>query len=109
VGSLRYALEGVTILCWLLGTAAGTAEEVAALHGPRLEFMLSQVIDTTVRGVVYEAAGTVGPGVLAAGARLVGEKADFNAVPHRLVGADPGDAAAWAGEARAAIDALLGT
>jgi hypothetical protein len=109
VASLRYALEGVTILCWLLGTAAGTAEEVAALHGPRLEFMLSQVIDTTVRGVVYEAAGTVGPGVLAAGARLVGERTAFNAVPHRLVGADPADAAAWVGEARAAIDGLLGT
>jgi hypothetical protein len=30
-------------------------------------------------------------------------------VPYRLVGADPGDAAAWVGEARAAIDGLLGT
>src|SRR5436305_3474571 len=66
VASLRYALDGVTILCWLLGTARGAAEEVAGLHGSRLEFMLSQIIDTTVRGVVYEAAGSVSSEVLGA-------------------------------------------
>ena len=32
---------------------------VAALHGSRLAMMLTQTIDTTVRGIVYEAAGSV--------------------------------------------------
>ncbi len=67
VGTLRYALDGVTILLWLLGTASGPADKVAALHGSRLRMMLSKTTDTTVRGVVYEAAGTVGAEVLAAG------------------------------------------
>ena len=67
VGTLRYALDNVTILLWLLGSASGPADKVAALHGSRLRMMLSRTTDTTVRGVVYEAAGTVGPAVLAAG------------------------------------------
>ena len=60
IGTLRYALDNVTLLLWLLGTASGPPEAVAALHGSRLRMMLEKTIDTTVRGVVYEAAGTVG-------------------------------------------------
>src|SRR5690606_40730452 len=44
---------------WLLGTANGEPEQVAALHGPRLERMLTEAVDTPLRGFVYEAAGTV--------------------------------------------------
>ena len=55
VGTLRYALDNVTLLLWLLGTATGDPEQVAALHGSRLEMMLERTVDTTVRGVVYEA------------------------------------------------------
>ncbi len=101
--SLRYALDGVTIVCWLLGCATGAD----ALHGARLESLLSQMIDTTVRGIVYEAAGSVGADVLAGGARLVAARAAFNAVPHRLVAVDPSDPAAWDAAARAAVDELL--
>src|SRR5215210_1192173 len=46
VGTLRYALENVTIVVWALGTAAGEPADVAALHGPRLHMMLSKTIDT---------------------------------------------------------------
>jgi hypothetical protein len=108
IASLRYALDGVTVIGWMLGTAAGEPDAVAALHGSRLESMLSQIIDTTVRGVVYEAAGSVDPLTLAAGARLVTAKADFNSVPHRRLDADPADVVAWVRQARAAIDELLG-
>src|SRR6202042_1512856 len=58
IATLRYALDGVTVACWLLGTACGAQSTVAALHGPRLDFFVNQTIDTTVRGLVYEAAGT---------------------------------------------------
>ena len=71
LGTLRAALESVTVVCWLLGTVAGPEEEVRALHASRLEFFLGQVIDTTVRGFVYEAAGTVPGGCLAEGERIV--------------------------------------
>src|SRR6478672_153084 len=47
IGSLRYALENVTVLLWLLGTATGP--NVEALHGPRLRMMLDKTTDTTVR------------------------------------------------------------
>lgn len=107
VGTLRYALENVTILCWLLGSARGEPERVAALHGSRLEMMLEKTIDTTVRGVVYEAAGTVDAAVLAAGAGVVRRMAERNAIPYALLDADPADDAAWTAAARGAIDGLL--
>ncbi len=67
LGTLRAALENVTIACWLLATAAGAEDEVRALHGSRLEFFLGQSIDTTVRGFVYEAAGMSGGGARTGG------------------------------------------
>jgi hypothetical protein len=108
IGSLRYALENVSILCWLLGTATGEPAVVGELHGRRLEFMLSQTIDTTVRGVIYEAAGTVAPTRLAGGADLVRRWATFNRVPHRILDRDPDDPAAWGEAAVGAVDGLLG-
>ena len=108
VGTLRYALENVTILVWALGTAAGTTDEVAALHGPRLEMMLSKAIDTTVRGIVYEAAGTVGAATLAAGVAQLRRACELNEIPFAILAADPAQTDAWAAAARASIDGLLG-
>src|SRR3954471_9886955 len=67
IGTLRYALDNVTLLLWLLGTARGEDAAVAARHSSRLRMMLEKTTDTTVRGVVYEAAGTLPHAVLAAG------------------------------------------
>lgn len=108
VGTLRYALENVTVLVWALGTASGPPDEVAALHGSRLEMMLSKTIDTTVRGIVYEAAGTVAPEVLAAGIGELRRACERNEIPHEVLTADPSDADAWAVAARGTIDRLLG-
>jgi nucleoside-diphosphate-sugar epimerase len=107
VGTLRYALESVTILVWALGTASGSEDAVAALHGSRLEMMLSKSIDTTVRGIVYEAAGTVDPVVLQAGMAEVRRACELNEIPFEVLTADPVHAGAWAGQARAAIERLL--
>jgi NAD(P)H-binding len=108
VGTLRYALESVTILVWALGTARGPAHEVAALHGSRLEMMLGRVIDSTVRGVVYEVAGPVGDEVLAAGAAALRRACQCNEIPYALVVENPHDADAWNAAARQSIDRLLG-
>ncbi|HEY1539139.1 MAG TPA: NAD(P)H-binding protein [Solirubrobacteraceae bacterium] len=108
VGTLRYALENVTILVWALGSAAGDPAAVAALHGSRLEMMLGRAIDSTVRGVVYEAAGSVSPEVLATGVAELGRTAARNEIPYAIVDADPGDRAGWAAAARQAIDGLVG-
>jgi len=107
VGTLRYALDNVTILLWLLGTAAGSAEAVGALHGPRLRMMLEKTTDTTVRGVVYEAAGTVDPAVLRTGVDEVRRAHSLNEIPYALLEADPADGPAWLAAARDAIDRLL--
>jgi nucleoside-diphosphate-sugar epimerase len=107
VGTLRYALESVTIVVWALGTAAGTPAEVAALHGPRLGMMLSRIIDTPVRGVVYEAAGTATAGDFANGARELERLATLNEIPYAVVDADPADRERWVAAARRAIDGLL--
>ena len=107
VGTLRYALDNVTILLWLLGTASGPADTVAALHGSRLRMMLSRTTDTTVRGVVYEAAGTVGPEVLVAGVEEMRHARRTNEIPYALLEVGREDGAAWVAAARAAIDALL--
>src|SRR4051794_27172234 len=105
VGSLRYALDNVTLVLWLLGTATGP--NVADLHGSRLAMMLERTIDTTARGVVYEAAGSVEAGVLAAGRALVERVCEYNAIPLRVLEADPADVDAWVAAARRAIGELL--
>lgn len=108
VGTLRYALDGVTVLVWALGTATGTPEQVDVLHGSRLEMMLSKTIDTTVRGVLYETAGSVPAATLAAGAAEVRRVCELNEIPFAILDADPGARDAWVAGARAAIERLLG-
>jgi hypothetical protein len=55
LATLRGALENVTVACWMLACARGSDEEIAPLHSSRLEFFLSQAIDTTARGLIYDA------------------------------------------------------
>ena len=107
LATLRAALESVTIVCWLLGTAAGEGEALRALHASRLEFFLGQVIDTTVRGFVYEAAGTVPSEALTEGERIVQALGERNVIPVAVLGADPLDTGVWLDAAHAEIDVLL--
>lgn len=107
IGTLRYALDNVTVLFWLLGTAEGG--DVCALHGSRLTMMLERVTDSTVRGVIYEAAGTVGTAALSAGAHEVREANRVNEIPFRLLQADPrGERRAWLAATVGLVDSLLG-
>jgi hypothetical protein len=105
IGTLRYALDNVTVLLWLLGTATGP--NVADLHGSRLRMMLDKVTDTTVRGVLYEAAGTVDAQALQRGAAEVARARELNEIPGALLEVDPRDQEAWVGAARAGIERLL--
>jgi len=107
IGSLRYALENVTVLLWALGTATGSPEDVEALHGSRLQMMLEKTIDTTVRGFVYEARGTVPAEHLAAGRDRAASMASRNEIPFAILEADPADEAAWVAGAHAALESVL--
>ena len=107
IGSLVGALEGVAIVCWLFGCAAGGREAVAALHGPRLRSFYERLVDTGVRGVVYEAAGTVAPEVLAGGVEIARASSDTWAIPLEVLRADPHERAEWLSAASGAVDRLL--
>jgi len=107
LATLSGALENVTIVCWLLGSAAGEPAQVHALHTSRLEFFLGQAIDTTVRGFVYEAAGTtVSREVLAEGERIVRAIGERNAIPVAFLTA-LGNPDHWLTQARIAVSSLL--
>ncbi|HEV2727437.1 MAG TPA: hypothetical protein VGV34_04030, partial [Solirubrobacterales bacterium] len=57
-GTILELVDDVAVLVLLLGNAGGAEEELAAIHGPRLERLLEHLVETPVRGVVYE--GTKG-------------------------------------------------
>lgn len=107
VATLAPALEHVGVLCILLGSATGTGERVAELHGSRLDMLLLRALDSTVRGIVYEAAGAAGAEVLAGGAARVERFCSTSRIPYSLLHADPVDHAEWLHAARAAVLRLL--
>ena len=101
-------LEGVTMVFWLLGSASGHPDVLAAIHGPRLERLLEEIVDTPVRGFVYEAGGTVEADLLAKGASIVAAAGERWRIPFALVEADPDDPGLWRADTLAAIVRLLG-
>jgi uncharacterized protein YbjT (DUF2867 family) len=108
LATLRGSLEGVAVVCWLLGTATGSEEELVALHSTRLELFLTQTIDTTARGFLYEARGTAANAkALAEGERILLEISEKNRIPAALLREDPADVDGWVAAARAAIDGFL--
>jgi nucleoside-diphosphate-sugar epimerase len=94
-------LAGVSVLCWLMGSAP------ADLHGPRLRTLLERLVDTPVRGFVYEAAGSVDPDVLSGGAAAVREAADRWRIPAQIVDTDPANRDTWVAAMTAAVGRLL--
>jgi uncharacterized protein YbjT (DUF2867 family) len=71
VGSILELIADVTLIYWLLGSARGDADDVAALHEARLERLLEEIVDTPVRGFVYEATGSAPAELLERGAASV--------------------------------------
>ncbi len=53
-GTILELVNDVAVLVLLLGNASGSEEELAAIHGPRLERLLEHLVETPVRGVLYE-------------------------------------------------------
>ncbi len=105
LGTLMRELHGVSLVCWLMGSAEGDTAE--GLHGPRLQTLLERLVDTPVRGVVYEAAGSLAPELLAGGAAAVREASARWSIPAEVVEADPGDREGWLAAMTAAVGRLL--
>jgi nucleoside-diphosphate-sugar epimerase len=103
LGTLMPALAGVTVVCWLLGSA----EDSPDVHGPRLRSLMEHLVDTPVRGLVYEAAGTVDTALLADGASIVREASHTWHIPVEIVDTDPASHDDWLEAMKAAVDRLL--
>jgi uncharacterized protein YbjT (DUF2867 family) len=58
IGTLMGALTGVTVICWLLGTVPAPD-----LHDGRLRMLFEKLVDTPVRGVVYERGSPAGEAI----------------------------------------------
>ena len=105
-GSIVDLIGDVTLLFWLLGSAVGEAEAVAAIHGPRLERVLEKVVDSPVRGFVYEAGGSISADHRERGAELVREAGRRWRIPVAVVEADPGRTESWTAAMLAAAGRL---
>jgi nucleoside-diphosphate-sugar epimerase len=88
IATLMDALVGVAVVCWLMGSVP-----VPALHDGRLRMLWEKLVDTPVRGVVYE-------GALPEGERVARAASQRWRIPLEVL--PPG------GDARAAVDRLLG-
>lgn len=86
----------------LLGCARGERQQLEALHGTRLEALLHRLIDTTVRGVVYEVSGSVPAEILAVGAERVRNVCERSHLPYAQLDAPPECRREWLA---AALDA----
>ena len=97
----------VTVVHWLLGSADGRDSLLDAIHGPRLQALLERLVDTPVRGFVYEAGGSAGAERLRQGAELVREAGERWRIPAEVVMTGPGDLASWLGAMTDATRSLL--
>ena len=86
-------LTGVSVVCWLLGPV-----DRPELHDERLRTVLEHIVDTPVRGLVYEG----GPG-----AELVRAAAERWRMPVRVVDEPPDAHQRWLAAMRAAVAGLL--
>jgi saccharopine dehydrogenase-like NADP-dependent oxidoreductase len=107
IATLAPALDHVGVACLLLGSASGSLQQLKALHGTRLEMLMIRMLDTTVRGVVYERSGSVDRGLLDAGARRIREACERSRIPYVLLDADPEDHAGWLAAASAGVRKVL--
>src|SRR3954469_5797920 len=80
-GTILELVDDVAVLVLLLGGAGGSEEELAAIHGPRLERLMEHLVETPVRGVLYEGTEE--------GAEVVKAAGRTWRIPVRMISADP--------------------
>lgn len=107
VGTVLELVGDVAVVFHLLGSAAGDPGTVAAIHGPRLERLMERLVDTPVRGVVYEAWGGVDAGVLAEGAEIVRSASRTWRIPAAVVEQGAGETGTWVEEMTGTARGLL--
>jgi hypothetical protein len=105
LATLMPHVANTTVMCWLMGSAV--ADDVEALHRTRLQTVLERLVDSPVRGMVYEAAGALPPGLLREGAAAVRKASLIWQMPAVIVDADPSDLDAWRAAMIAGVERIL--
>jgi uncharacterized protein YbjT (DUF2867 family) len=85
-GTVLDLVGDVAAVYWLLGSAEGPAENLEAIHGPRLERFLERLVETPVRRFVYEADGSIDPAILERGASIVRAAGERWRIPVAVTG-----------------------
>jgi hypothetical protein len=106
--SLLKQVADVAVITLLLGSLVGPPETIAAIHGPRLERLMEKLVDTPVRGVIYEAAGSVSLQQLETGRETVTAAGERWRIPVEILDRDPVEHGAWRDAALTATRRLLG-
>jgi uncharacterized protein YbjT (DUF2867 family) len=95
-GTVLELVGDVAVVVWLLGSAEASAGELADLHGRGLERVLERIVETPVRGFLYEAAGSVDPALLGRGREIVEAASARWRIPSAVLSPDPDG---WADQA----------
>jgi uncharacterized protein YbjT (DUF2867 family) len=104
-GTILELVDDVAILIWLLGSATGAT--VPEIHGPRLESLLERLVETPVRGVIYEGAGAVDAKLLAGGAELVKNAETTWRIPVTVTETPRSAGPAWVAELQTSVVEIL--
>ena len=105
IATLMEALVGTTIVVWLMGSAEG--QNVRDLHGGRLRMLCEKLVDTPVRGLIYEAAGSVAFEWRQEGEMIArAARATWN-IPLEVVDSDPSECEEWTAAMAGAVERLL--
>jgi nucleoside-diphosphate-sugar epimerase len=107
VATLAPTLDHVAVVYILLGSVTGSDEAISALHTTRLDMLLSKMLDSTVRGIVFEATGTVPATVLESAVGRLSAFAQDSHVPYALLACHPSDHDGWLAEALGALEGVL--
>jgi hypothetical protein len=105
LATLMPHVANTSAMVWLMGSATG--DDVEALHRTRLQTVLERLVDSPVRGMVYEAAGTLPADLLREGAAAVRQASATWQMPMAIVEQDPGDHDAWVAAMVAGVERVL--
>ena len=108
IGTVLDQIEGVTLIFWLLAVVDGGSEALAALHGPRLERLLEEIVDTPVRGLVYELAEELTAADAGAAFAILSKAGESWRIPYEVVAADLDEHELWLEGMLGAAKELIG-
>lgn len=107
LSQLMQHIEDVAVIVWLMGDAKGDESDVSMLHDAVLEHVLRKLVDTHVRGFVYEASGGVSAGLLKKGREHV-ERANHTwHIPVGFIDQSQDDPGRWLAQALQSVTSLL--